>query len=388
MIDDLGIEQKLRASEALKSAIMDAALDCVIVVDAETKILEFNPAAERTFGQSKAFALGQELGALILPADFLVGHLTKFTQFLVEGDVSAVNRHVEVEAERANGQRFPAELSVTPLKVNGEPLFAAHLRDITRRKQGETVIAAAMRAATAAQTIAEEANRAKSMFIANRSHELRTPLSAIIGYGEMMREEMEDGAESGTLVPDMEKIENNARHLLGLINDILDLSKIESGKMDVFLEDFEVEPMLQDVASTVASLVDKKGNTLIVEFGSDLGRMHSDMTKLKQMLLNLLSNAAKFTEKGTITLSAHRASISGGGRLTFCVRDSGFGMTEEQRAKLFQRYVQADASTASKFGGTGLGLSISRAFATMLGGNIAVTSAVDQGSTFTIELPA
>ena len=374
-------QQDLRDGDALKTAIMDAALDCLVVVDAETRIREFNPAAERIFSQAKAEVLGQELGALILPADFLVGHLKKFAHFLDDGEISAVNKHVEVEAERANGERFPAELSVTPLKVGGEALFAAYLRDITERKRAE-------RDLEAARDAAEEANRAKSDFIANMSHELRTPLSAIIGYSEMMREEMEDGADSAELAPDMQKIENNARHLLGLINDVLDLSKIESGKMEVFLETFEVEPMVRDVASTVTSLVDRKGNLLSVDLGPDLGSMRTDLTKLKQMLLNLLSNAAKFTEGGTIKLSAHRSIMPGMDRLTFDVRDSGMGMTEEQRAKLFQRYTQAEASTASKFGGTGLGLSISLAFATMLGGRIDVASEAGHGSTFTIDLPA
>ncbi|MDX7951357.1 PAS domain S-box protein [Lichenihabitans sp. Uapishka_5] len=374
-------EDKLRDSDALKTAIMDAALDCVVVVDAETRIREFNPAAERVFGQARAEAMGQELGALILPADFLVGHLKKFAHFLDDGEISAVNKHVEVEAERASGERFPAELSVTPLKVGGEPLFAAYLRDITERKRAE-------RDVEAARDAAEEANRAKSDFIANMSHELRTPLSAIIGYGEMMREEMEDGVDSAELAPDMQKIENNARHLLGLINDVLDLSKIESGKMETFLETFDVEPMVRDVAATVTSLIEKKHNVLSIDLGPDLGHMRSDLTKLKQMLLNLLSNAAKFTEGGTIALSAHRSTASGLDRLAFSVRDSGMGMTAEQSAKLFQRYAQAEASTASKFGGTGLGLSISRAFATMLGGGIEVASAYGHGSTFTIDLPA
>ena len=216
------------------------------------------------------------------------------------------------------------------------------------------------------------------------SHELRTPLSAIIGYSEMLQEEMEDGADAAGLAPDMHKIENNARHLLGLINDVLDLSKIESGKMEVFVEPFDVEATVRDVASTVAALVQKKGNALSLDLAPGLGGMRSDLTKVRQMLLNLLSNAAKFTESGTITLSASRA----GDRITFAVRDSGIGMTPEQLGKLFGRFQQADASTTSKFGGTGLGLSISRAFAIMLGGDITVTSDYGEGSTFTVRLPA
>ncbi len=371
------VEAALRDSQALQTAILQTALDCVIVVDEATHIREFNPAAERTFLRSREASVGQELGALILPADFLVGHLKKFVHFLDEGEASAVNRYVECEAERSDGERFPVELSVTPLKVGGEALFTAYLRDITERK-------AAARELAAARDAAEEANKAKSQFLANMSHELRTPLSAIIGYSEMLQEEMEDGAEAAGLAPDMHKIENNARHLLGLINDVLDLSKIESGRMEVFVEAFDVESTVRDVASTVTALVDKKGNALSLDLAPGLGGMRSDLTKVRQMLLNLLSNAAKFTEAGTITLSASRSAD----RLTFAVRDSGIGMTEAQMAKLFGRFQQAEASTTSRFGGTGLGLSISRAFATMLGGDITVASDYGRGSTFTVELPA
>ena len=375
-------EADLRDSEAMKGAIMETALDCIIVVDVETHIREFNPAAERAFGWSHDTAYGQELGALILPADFLVGHLKKFAAFLKDGEISAVNRHVEVEAVRANGDHFPAELSVTPIKVGGTALFTAFIRDITERRFHERELAAAKDAA-------EEANKAKSAFLANMSHELRTPLSAIIGYSEMLQEEMADGTPSIGLEPDMHKIENNARHLLGLINDVLDLSKIESGKMEIFAEDFAVELMLRDVASTVAALVQKKDNVLEMAIAGDLGHMRSDLTKIKQMLMNLLSNAAKFTERGTITLAATR--VAGAGikdRLVFSVRDTGLGMTREQTARLFQRFAQAEAATSSKFGGTGLGLSISKAFAVMLGGDIHVSSDYGHGSVFSIDLPA
>jgi len=174
-----------------------------------------------------------------------------------------------------------------------------------------------------------------------------------------------------------------------LINDVLDLSKIESGKMEVFAESFDVAEMADAVAATVQALVEKKGNTLALNVGSDLGAMHSDVTKVRQILLNLLSNAAKFTEGGTITLSAERR-LGPGGRdwLAFHVSDSGIGMTAEQLAKLFQRFQQADASTTRKFGGTGLGLSITKAFSTMLGGDVEVESTPGQGSTFTVRLPA
>ncbi len=262
--------------------------------------------------------------------------------------------------------------------------------DVTERKQAETAM-------QAARDDAEEANKAKSTFIANMSHELRTPLSAIIGYSEMLQEEIEDGGEPADIANDVGKIESNARHLLGLINDVLDLSKVESGKMEVYAETFDTADMVRNVAATVQGLVEKKRNTLAVQLAPDLGAMHSDITKTRQVLLNLLSNAAKFTEGGTITLYAEREVapdlVGGAGehqadRMVFRVSDTGLGMTEEQLAKLFQRFQQADASTTRKFGGTGLGLSLTKAFSAMLGGDVEVESRSGQGSTFTVRLPA
>ena len=235
----------------------------------------------------------------------------------------------------------------------------------------------------AARDAAEQANTAKSTFIANMSHELRTPLSAIIGYSEMMTEEVADGADPAEFEADLGKIESNARHLLGLINDVLDLSKIESGKMEVFAETFEVGPMVRDVAATIESLIGKKENHLVLRLGDDLGSLHSDLTKVRQILLNLLSNAAKFTDAGTITLRAERETDW----LALSVQDSGIGMTEEQLSRLFERFSQADASTTRRFGGTGLGLSITQAFISMLGGTIEVTSRSGEGSRFTVRLP-
>jgi signal transduction histidine kinase len=242
-------------------------------------------------------------------------------------------------------------------------------------------------ALTVARDKAEEVSRTKSAFLANMSHELRTPLNAIIGYSEMLQEEVEEVGQSD-LVPDLVKVHSAGRHLLGLINDILDLSKIEAGKMVIHPEVFDVATVLREVGSTVAPLVEKNGNGLALEAGDDLGDMCSDVTRVRQVLLNLISNAAKFTSQGTITLAARRECTDGRDWLEFAVKDTGIGMTPEQIAKLFQPFTQADSSTTRKYGGTGLGLAISRRLCQMMEGDIALQSEPGRGSTFTVRLPA
>ncbi|KAB0678076.1 response regulator [Aureimonas leprariae] len=239
----------------------------------------------------------------------------------------------------------------------------------------------------AAKDNADNANRAKSQFIANMSHELRTPLSAVIGYAELLEEEVEDLGETH-LLADLKKIEGNARHLLSLINNVLDLSKIEAERMDVYAETFDLATVMDEVASTVGSLVAKKNNTLRIEHDGALGKVHTDQVKVRQCLLNLLSNASKFTENGTIKLRGERTSDGDRDWITLAVTDSGIGMTEEQVEQLFERFRQADASTTRKFGGTGLGLAITQAFCRLLGGDIGATSVLGEGTTFTIRIPA
>lgn len=240
-------------------------------------------------------------------------------------------------------------------------------------------------ALVAARDDADAANRAKSAFLANMSHELRTPLSAVIGYAEMLEEEALE-LDLASMVADLGRIRGNARHLLSMINDILDLSKIEAGKMDLLIEEADVLALLSDVALAVAPLVEKNGNALSLIFLDDLGRMRTDVTKVRQCLFNLVGNAAKFTQNGTITLAATRDARSG--ELTFSVTDTGIGMTTDQVARLFQRFTQADETIARKFGGTGLGLALTQSFCTLLGGDVLAESKVGLGTRFTMRIPA
>jgi signal transduction histidine kinase/CheY-like chemotaxis protein/tetratricopeptide (TPR) repeat protein len=237
-----------------------------------------------------------------------------------------------------------------------------------------------------ARATAEEANAAKSTFLANMSHELRTPLNAIIGYSEMLQEEAEDAGDESHL-PDLQKINQAGKHLLGLINAILDLSKIEAGKMDLYLETFEVAPVVEDVAAVVRPLVEKNRNTLEVRCDPALQTMHADVTKVRQSVFNLLSNAAKFTRNGSIIVSAGLELVEDADWAVFAVRDTGIGLSDEQMGRLFEEFSQADASTTRDYGGTGLGLALSRRLCRMMGGDITVQSAPDRGSTFTIHLP-
>jgi signal transduction histidine kinase/CheY-like chemotaxis protein len=266
--------------------------------------------------------------------------------------------------------------------------FARRLSaSLIRAEELQEQAVAARVAAEQAQAEAETASRTKSAFLANMSHELRTPMNAIIGYSEMLQEEAADTGQEG-FIPDLQKIHSAGKHLLALINDILDLSKIEAGKMTLYAEVFDVGGMVHEVVSTIHPLVEKNQNRLEVTAAANLGSIRTDLTKVRQTLFNLLSNASKFTEKGVIKLEAERFKQDGVDWLKFAVTDSGIGMTPEQLARLFQAFTQADASTTRKYGGTGLGLAISRKFCQMMGGDITVTSEVGKGSTFTVRLPA
>jgi signal transduction histidine kinase/CheY-like chemotaxis protein len=229
-----------------------------------------------------------------------------------------------------------------------------------------------------------EASQHKSQFLANMSHELRTPLNAIIGVTEMLREDAEALRQD---VEPLDRVLGAGRHLLALINDILDLSKIEAGRMELQLASFALAPLIANAVKTIEPLAAKNGNRVVVHCDAAIGTLHADQMRLRQALLNLMSNANKFTEHGTITIDARQVQEDGRDRVTIAVADTGIGMTEEQMGRLFQEFSQADASTTRKYGGTGLGLAISKRFCQMMGGDITVESALGRGSTFTISLP-
>jgi len=231
-----------------------------------------------------------------------------------------------------------------------------------------------------------EASRTKTAFLANMSHELRTPMNAIIGYSEMLIEEAPD-LKPEDFVPDLEKVRAAGKHLLALINDILDLSKIEAGKMTLFMESFSIRSTIDDVIAMIQPLISRNNNTLVVTCPESIGVMVADVVKVRQTLFNLLSNACKFTDGGEIRLDVSTGLRDGTEQIVMAVTDSGIGMTQDQLGRLFQAFVQADSSTTRKYGGTGLGLTISRKFCQMMGGDIRVSSQLGEGSTFTIELP-
>ena len=550
------IEQRLRDSEAAKSAFMEAALDCVVMMNHEGRVIEWNATAERTFGYSRHQAIGHEMADLIIPERYRALHREGLQHYLKTGEGPVIGQRIEIQGVRADGAEIPVELGISRVAGEGPPVFLGFLRDLTASKQIEedlrertrlaelgaevgaafaqsdtlaemldccatllvryldasfariwtvdeagttlelqasaglythldgphsrvpvgkfkigliaeerephltnsvvgdprvgdqewakregmvafggyplivgdklvgvmalfaqhTLTEAALKAMAsvsnqisvgverkrteqalrAAKEAAETANRTKSQFLANMSHELRTPMNAIIGYSEMLQEEAEEAGQP-EMAADLQKIYGAGKHLLTLINDILDLSKIEAGKMELFVETFDVSTMVADVVTTITPLVEKNGNQLEVDCPTDLGDMAADLTKVRQSLFNLLSNAAKFTEQGSLRLKVWRElraegdtsasdNISGD-QFFFEVRDTGIGMTPEQVGRLFEAFSQADAGTTRKFGGTGLGLAITRRFCRMMGGDVTVQSQEGKGTTFTARLP-
>jgi len=355
--------EALRQREFFKTVVTESPV-AIVTLDLEGRITSLNPAFQRLFGYSPADALGQELDQLLNTPETRK-EAEKHTADAASGRVA---RGIG-KRKRLDGSFLDVEFAGVAVQAEEETVaILALYHDVTELLE--------------ARREAEEANQAKSRFLANMSHELRTPLNAIIGYSEMLQEEAEDEGHE-QFVPDLEKINTAGRHLLALINDILDLSKIEAGKTELFLEPFELAELVGGIEATVAPLVAKNDNVLNVVLEGEVGTMVADVTKVRQILLNLLSNAAKFTEGGVIELRVSRESD----HVLMDVSDQGIGMTPEQMDKIFDVFGQADASTQKRYGGTGLGLVISREFCRMMGGDIKVLSAPGHGTTFTVRLP-
>jgi PAS domain S-box-containing protein len=337
----------------------------IVTLDLAFRITSCNPGFERLFGYTQQEVLGRNLDELLNSEETLAEAASYTSQARAGTVATGVARR-----RRKDGTWVDVELAGVSVQVDGRQVGIMGLyHDITEL--------------LAARRDAETANQAKSQFLANMSHELRTPLNAIIGYAEMLQEEAAETASHQ--VGDLQKIHGAGRHLLALINDILDLSKIEAGRMELYLEDFDLRRLIDEVADTVAPLVLRNDNRLVVTADGNAGLVHGDVTKLRQVLLNLLSNACKFTEHGTITLHVQRDA--GTGMLRIDVVDEGIGMSDEQMGRLFEAFAQADGSTSRRFGGTGLGLAISRRFCRMMGGDITVASSPGRGSTFSVRLP-
>jgi PAS domain S-box-containing protein len=370
-------EESVRDSEAGFRAALEALGEGVVIADEQDQIVYVNSRMAHLTDYSMEEMLGQSVSELLVPEEDAEPYRAR-SEMLLQG----FSEQVEALVKRKGGERFWAEINATPFRdPHGEVIGTlSAIIDITERKRIQEELVRAI-------DDSEDANRAKSTFLANMSHELRTPMNAILGYNELLQEEAQERGLT-ELLPDLEKIQQAGRHLLRLINDILDLSKIEAKKIELHIESFEVDALIGDVVGTMQHLVARHGNRLEVRRGDELGSMRADLTRVRQVLLNLLGNAAKFTENGTITLDVGRAVERGRTWIRFIVKDTGIGMSPEQVSKLFQAFTQVDASPTRKYEGTGLGLVISRQLCRIMGGDVTVESQLGKGSTFVIRIPA
>jgi len=374
-----GTSEALRGSEAHVRSIVTSAVDGIVTADTVGRIETFNPAAERIFGRTAADVIGRNL-TLLMPEPFASEHDVFLRRYRETGQQRVLGTQFEVRGLRADGTEFPLDLALGEIEEAGRHRYVGILRDASGRHE-------ARRALEDAKEAAEGASQSKSRFLANMSHDLRTPLNAIIGYAEMVAEELEERAEPA-LVADLGKIRTAGMSLLGLIDEILDLSKIEAGRVETFAEPFDLNDAMTEIEATVLPLMRNNDNTFELDAPPGLGTVHSDCTKLRQILLNLLSNASKFTQAGRIELRVRREAAEPHDWMEFRVRDDGIGMTPEQLETIWDAFAQAEASTTRRYGGTGLGLTITRRFTELLGGSVAVISQPGKGTTFTVRLPA
>jgi len=360
------------SAPAAAKAVVDTITDTLMIARADGQLLFINNQAVHQFGIPKDRVQEHHLRELFTSEEQAKSFFEGRWKDTLNG-----NRFNGLEAEFSTTEDgvspFLVSLAPIPLSNRGEPGVAIVAHDVTQLKRVEVEL-------FKAKELAEEANRAKSMFLANMSHELRTPLNAIIGYSELLGEDFEED-ETGK---DLRRIEKSGRYLLDLINDILDLSKVESGKLEVISKPVELEDILKSIEPTARKLAERNHNKVVIELRTQDGLVLADRMRLRQVLLNLVSNATKFTQEGTVTLLAEQQN----GRTRIHVKDDGVGMTPEQQAKLFGLFAQVhDSKDRERYGGTGLGLALSKRLCEMMGGDIMVHSTPGSGSTFTVDLP-
>ncbi|MEW6996588.1 response regulator [Colwelliaceae bacterium BS250] len=372
------IQRKIANSEQRVSTIIQSSPDGIVTIDKVGTLQTFNFSAENIFGYTAKDILGKNI-KILMPKDVALEHDYYLEKYIPNSESNLVGQLREVIAQKHNGELFPIELAVEEVFIDNEIVFIGIIRDITARKKLEKEV-------QLAKEKAEQANQAKSGFLANMSHELRTPMNAIIGYSEMLVEDAEDDGLDA-MVDDLNKIRSAGKHLLSLINDVLDISKIEAGKMDLFLEDFSLSDVIKDVSSAAQTLIEQNNNNLTIELDDKLDVLHADVTKIKQILFNLISNASKFTHDGDITINTTYLNKNGVDMASISVSDTGIGIAKDKIDKVFKEFSQADESTTRNYGGTGLGLALVKHFCQLMGGTVSLESIVGKGSIFTCELP-
>jgi PAS domain S-box-containing protein len=370
-------------SDARKSAVMAGALDCIVSMDHRGNIVEFNPAAERTFGHSREDAIGQSLADLLIPEAQREQHREGLARYLATGKGAVLGKRIEVSALRKDGSECPVELAIVAIDYDGPPMFTGFMRDLTVQRRAEAARLRSLQIEEENKQV-HEANRLKGEFLANMSHELRTPLNSIIGFAELMHKG-KVGPVSDTHAEYLGDIVTSSRHLLQLVNDVLDLAKVESGKMDFRPEPVDLSKLVAEVRSILRELAGSKRIRIDTFVDPDVTRVVVDPARVKQILYNYLSNAIKFTpDVGLITVAIRP---EGTAFFRIDVTDTGVGIAEEDLSKLFIEFQQLDAGLAKKYQGTGLGLALTRQLAESQGGHVDVRSTIGAGSTFSAVLP-
>ena len=376
-------EEALQVSEARNGAILEAALDSIITMDHEGKIVEFNPAAEKTFGYKRQEIIGQSLADLIIPPHLREQHRRGLAHYMASGEGPVLNKRIELTAMRCDGTEFPVELAVSRIHGDGPPIFTAYIRDVTEQKAQETMRQRS-RELEEQNRLIQEANRLKNEFFANMSHELRTPLNAIIGFSQILV----DGKAGPLQANQREYIDDiltSGQHLLQLINDVLDLAKIEAGKLELDIETFSCAKAVEEVCTVMRPIAAKRNIKINQRLPSNLGMATLDERRFKQALYNLISNAVKFShENGEVEVIVQTGMDD---KIRLQVKDFGIGIKREDLPRLFREFEQLDSGSARRHQGTGLGLALTKKIVELHKGSIAVESELGKGSIFEIVLP-